>query len=270
LKNYEWIQYKVAKSSIITSKLELAQPLEVTNIFDAMGGYWAEIADNRPTEQQLRFLKNQLKSDGCVLDLACGTGRHTIHLRNQGYTIVGLDASAKLLKIGKQRDGGAMLVCGDMRFLPFTEATFSAVISMDTSVGYLLTEEEDAESTAEARRVLSRDGVLIVDVFNRLNLTRKYRDRVPATKKIEYQSFHLRQERQLCGDGGLLCDTWTIRGKVEGETRVFKHMVRLYDLKELAGFLESACLAVKRVFGDYEGQDFSADSSRLIVVAAAR
>jgi SAM-dependent methyltransferase len=248
----------------------MVQPLQGANIFDEMGSYWAEIADNHRTEQQIRFLKNQLKGQSCVLDLACGTGRHTIPLRNQGYTIVGLDASAKLLRLGKQRDGGAMLVCGDMRFLPFTEAAFSTVISMDTSVGYLPTNEEDVEGIAEVRRVLRRDGVFIIDVFNRLNLTRKYRDKAPATKNIEYPSFHLSQERQLCGDGRLLCDTWTIRGKIDRENRVFKHVVRLFDFKELADFLESTGFAVKRVLGNYERQDFSVDSSRLIVVATAK
>ena len=235
-----------------------------------MGSYWAEIADNHHTVQQIRFLKNQLKGEKYVLDLACGTGRHTIPLRSEGYIIVGLDASVNLLRIGKQRDGGAMLVCGDMRFLPFNEATFSTAISMDTSLGYLPSEKEDAESIAEVRRVLRKNGVFIIDVFNRLNLRAKYQDKAPATKKIEYQSFSLQQTRQLSGGGRFLCDSWTIRGKSNGETRVFKHIVRLYDLKQLAGFLESTGFAVKMVFGDYEGEDFSADSSRLIVVAAVR
>jgi ubiquinone/menaquinone biosynthesis C-methylase UbiE len=248
----------------------MVQSLEAANVFDEMGNYWAEIADNHYTEQQIYFLKNQLKGEGYVLDLACGTGRHTIPLRNQGYTIVGLDASVNLLRIGRQRDGDAMLVCGDIRFLPFKDATFSAAISMDTSVGYLPTEKEDVESIAEARRVLRRDGALIVDVFNQLNLTTKYQDKAPATKNIEYQSFRLQQKRQLSGDGKLLCDTWTIRSKADGETKVFKHIVRLYNFKQLAGFLESTGFAVKRVFGDYEGQDFTANSSRLIVVASAR
>ena len=246
------------------------QLLETVNIFDEMESYWAEIADNHHTVQQIRFLKNQLKGEGYVLDLACGTGRHTIPIQEEGYTIVGLDASVNLLRIAKQRDGGAMLVCGDMRFLPFNDATFSAVISMDTSVGYLPTEKEDAESIAEAQRVLRRAGVFIVDVFNRVNLIAKYQDKAPATKDIEYRSFHLQQKRQLIGNGKLLCDTWTICDKADGETRVFKHIVRLYDFKQLAGFLESAGFSVMRVFGDYKWQEFSADSPRLIVVAAVR
>jgi ubiquinone/menaquinone biosynthesis C-methylase UbiE len=34
-----------------------------------------------------------------VLDLACGTGRHSIPLSNEGYNMVGLDVSLNLLKM---------------------------------------------------------------------------------------------------------------------------------------------------------------------------
>lgn len=105
------------------------------NVFDEMGVYWAEIADKSQTEKQLQFLKNNLKSNGYVLDLACGTGRHLIPLSQQGFNMVGLDASANLLKIAKQRHKHVQLVKGDMRFLPFKPQAFAAAISMDTSSG---------------------------------------------------------------------------------------------------------------------------------------
>ena len=76
----------------------------MANVFDEMGVYWAEIADKDQTQRQIQFLKSHLKPEGYVLDLACGTGRHAISLSRQGYDVVGLDVSAKLLKIAKQRN----------------------------------------------------------------------------------------------------------------------------------------------------------------------
>ena len=113
------------------------------NVFDEMGVYWAEIADKNQTEKQLQFLKTQIKPDGYILDLACGTGRHLIPLSQQGFNMVGLDISAKLLKIAKQRWREVQLVRGDMRFLPFKPQAFAAAISMDTSFGYLPSEHDD-------------------------------------------------------------------------------------------------------------------------------
>ena len=109
----------------------------IRNVFDEMGSYWEEIANKNQTERQIQFLKTKLKPEEYVLDLACGTGRHSISLSQQGYFIVGLDVSPNLLKIAKQRWREVRLVRGDMRFLPFKVEAFSVAISMDTSFGYL-------------------------------------------------------------------------------------------------------------------------------------
>jgi SAM-dependent methyltransferase len=71
------------------------------NVFDEMGSYWAEIADESQTQKQIRFVKTVLPPDRWVLDLACGTARHSIALTKDGYGMVGLDVSAKLLHIAK-------------------------------------------------------------------------------------------------------------------------------------------------------------------------
>ena len=91
----------------------------MSNVFDQMGVYWAEIADKNQTERQIQFLKSQLKPGGRVLDVACGTGRHTVPLKAAGFDMVGLDVSLNLLKIAMQRDPAVQLVRGDIRFLPF-------------------------------------------------------------------------------------------------------------------------------------------------------
>ena len=248
----------------------MPHPSQAFNVFDEMGSCWEEIADNHYTEQQISFLQSRLKREHYVLDLACGTGRHTIPLQKEGYKIVGLDASVNLQRIGKQRSARAVLICGDMRFLPFSEATFSAAISMDTSIGYLPSNKEDQESFVEVRRVLKRNALFIVDVFNRINLFAKYQNKASETKVLEYPSFYLQQKREVTNNGTWLCDSWTTREKADGQVRVFKHAVRLFDIKQLRVLLESTGFAVKQVFGDYEGRDLSNDSSRIIVVATAQ
>ena len=246
----------------------MAQGVSGGNVFDEMGQYWVEIADKDQTERQIGFLRRQLRPDGCFLDLACGSGRHTIALTKAGYVMVGLDVSLRLLKTAKQR-GASLLVRGDMRFLPFKTAAFSAAISMDTSFGYLPSEEADAQSIAEVKRVLKRDGVFILDVFNRENLTAKYSGKPSVPKTREYPGFKLQQTRTVSNDGDQLCDTWTIRGK-DGAVRIFGHSVRLYQRRQLEGLLSEAGFSVELVLGDYEGQQFSAQTPRLIILASAK
>jgi ubiquinone/menaquinone biosynthesis C-methylase UbiE len=240
------------------------------NVFDTMGVYWAEIADKNQTERQIQFLKNTLKADGYVLDLACGTGRHSIALSRKGYGMVGLDVSANLLKIAKQRSSAVELVRGDMRFLPFKPQAFAAALSMDTSLGYLPSERDDGQSLTEVRRVLGQDGVLVVDVFNRKKLTAKYQGKQVSPKWREYLSFFLLQKRVVSSNGDWLCDSWTVQDKADGQVRIFEHTVRLYDFRQLQDLLEIAQFSVQHICGDYEEQEFNVDSPRLIIVASAK
>jgi ubiquinone/menaquinone biosynthesis C-methylase UbiE len=242
----------------------------MANVFDEMGVYWAEMADKNQTEKQLQFLKNRLRPEGYVLDLACGTGRHSIPLSQQGYAIVGLDVSANLLKIAKQRSKKIQLVRGDMRFLPFKPQVFGAVISMDTSFGYLPVDSDDWDSLVEVRKVLLQQGIFAIDVFNREELIHKYADKNHSSKWKEYPSFFLKQKRTINKRGNRLCDSWTFREKVSGQIAVFEHAVRLYEKNQLQGLLEKTGFSANQVYGGYEGEDFSTDSPRLILVANAK
>jgi len=238
------------------------------NVFDEMGIYWAEIADKNQTELQIQFLKSQLNPEDYVLDLACGTGRHTIALNNMGYKVVGLDVSAKLLRIAKHRQTEIQVVRGDIRFLPFKPAVFFGVISMDTSLGYLPTENDDRMLMKELRKIVSDNAVLVVDVFNRDQIITKYN--VAKSSSFEYPDFFLNQKQKVSTDGEWLCDLWKVYDRVDGRRAIFQHNVRLYKLSQLVRLLEHSNFEVKQVFGDYKGQEYSVKTHRLIIVAVAK
>jgi SAM-dependent methyltransferase len=238
-------------------------------VFDEMGVYWAEIADKNQTKQQIQFLKNHLKPAGYVLDLACGSGRHSIVLSADGYMMIGLDASLRLLKIAKQRSQGIAVVLGDIRFLPFKTDTFDAAVSVDTSFGYLPSEADDKVSLSEVRRVMTQEGLLIIDVFNREYLALKYREQSNSTKEKGYPSFILQQKRTISDSGEWLCDLWTVRDKENLQVSFFEHKVRLYGRDKLRSLLEGAGFRGNRVFGGYEGENFGVDSPRLIFLAVS-
>lgn len=56
------------------------------------------IFDNPPSAWVQRFLSNIPKDDGPVLDLACGSGRHTCLLLAAGYEVWAVDRDASLLE----------------------------------------------------------------------------------------------------------------------------------------------------------------------------
>ena len=268
---------------IIKENVKLA-----TNVFDDMGVFWAEIADKNHTERQIQFLKNNLNKKGLILDLACGTGRHLIPLSAKGYRLIGVDSSLKLLRIAKQRCPRIDVIRVDLRSLPFKKEVFEAIISMDTSVGYLPTETDDRKSMIELNRTLVKGGTFFVDVFNIKQLKHKYGKKgqidrlnwfgIQVLLKIcgkrvfrflklkEYPSFYLLQRRLINSDSKKLEDLWFIYTKNSEKVKKFNHKVRLYESEELEGMLSKSEFKVKCILGGYEHQEFSTESTRLILI----
>ena len=92
---------------------------------------------------------------GRTLDIACGTGFLTQHLRGD---VVGLDQSARMLDEARRRLPNATLVEGDALALPFPDGAFDRVF---TTYFYCHLEEDDrVRFLAEARRV-ARELVVI-------------------------------------------------------------------------------------------------------------
>jgi SAM-dependent methyltransferase len=83
-----------------------------------------------------------------TLDVACGTGWLTQHLRGE---IVGLDASPSMLEVAAARIPDAEFVVGDALELPFADGSFERLVT-GHFYGHL-EEPERARFLAEARRV---------------------------------------------------------------------------------------------------------------------
>jgi ubiquinone/menaquinone biosynthesis C-methylase UbiE len=94
-----------------------------------------------------------------TLDVACGTGFMTQHLRGE---VVGLDQSASMLDVAREQAPNAEYVVGDALDLPFDDGSFDRLF---TSYFYCHLEEENRlRFLAEARRV-ARELVVVASVL---------------------------------------------------------------------------------------------------------
>jgi SAM-dependent methyltransferase len=121
---------------------------------------------------------------GRVLDLGCGVG-HSFHLLAPRET-VGVDVDPDALA-GQERE----TVVADMRALPFPDASFASVLSVQS-----LEHVPDPERVvAEAARVLAGDGVAVFVTPNRLTLGRPD-EIIDPYHHVELDADEL---RELCG-----------------------------------------------------------------------
>lgn len=101
-------------------------------------------------EDELRELEGVIRDLPPLrtLDVACGTGFLTRHLRGH---VVGVDASERMLEVARTQAPAASFEQGDALSLPFAANAFDRVF---TSYFYChLAEEERERFLAEARRV---------------------------------------------------------------------------------------------------------------------
>ena len=235
------------------------------NIFNEMDGYWKALVKSRETKKETNFIERVLKKKGTILDLCCGTGRHSIILRGKGWNVVGIDISKNLLTIAKRkmkREGiDIPIVRADMRNFPFRNQIFESIICMFTSFGYLPSTFEDIKSLKEIRRTIRKKGKFLLDVANRKHLINIFTEREWA----DYGYFYMLEKRCLSQQKSRLTSQWTIIRKDSKIVRSFQHNVRLYTLRKLKKMLNNAGLKLNEVYGGYDGREFSLDSPRMIL-----
>ena len=59
--------------------------------------------DDKEAEQFLSILQKFFKKEDQILDIACGCGRHSIHLNKLGYNTTGIDLSEESITSAKQK-----------------------------------------------------------------------------------------------------------------------------------------------------------------------
>ncbi len=197
-----------------------------------------------------------------VLDLACGPGRHAVHIERAGARVVGFDLSMPLLARARQRLGaGGWLVRGDMRVLPFAPRSFDAIVNLFTSFGYFAEDAEHQSLLQEAAALLQPGGAFVLDFFNAAQVRaglvpREERQvgsqRVHVTRRISTDGRFVIKEMHLVDDG-----------------RNFVERVRLFAREELIDMLQAAGLTVRTSFGSYDGAPPAPDAARVILIAEA-
>jgi|SRR5436190_459449 len=106
-----------------------------------------------------------------VLDVACGTGGHTIPLAKRGYSISARDISEHMLAQARKKvvmaglQDRVHLGRGDMRFFRRI-GKFDACLSMFAAIGYLSSYEDIFAAFRAMHRYLKPKGLLIFDFWN--------------------------------------------------------------------------------------------------------
>jgi ubiquinone/menaquinone biosynthesis C-methylase UbiE len=221
-------------------------------------------------------------SGGKILELACGSGRVLLPLVQDGYTVTGVDTSAAMLAIARERlresglSGRATLAQQDVSALKLDHKFRLAFIALG-SFGHIVTRKSQQLSLAAVRAHLSPGGTFILDISN------------ADARYMENLGSHMLHQGTWHRDDGTLLTHFVSptsatnshllelthfydqhsQGGAVHRTTVTTHLY-LFERSEIELLLEQAGFVVKNVYGDYDFGAYQLESPRMICIAEAR
>lgn len=211
-----------------------------------------------------------LRPPARILDLGCGTGRHSIELARRGFHVVGIDRSpAQLAAARAHAEAAGVRVQwrrADLRELPELPElpAADAAVCLFNSWGYFPDDEDNRRVLRQARAHLRPGGRLLLDTLNAdwwVRHAGKNRGFVNGGAGISEELAYDAERR-------LLHARWRVHldGRRVGTFVIHQH---LYRLPEIRGRLHAAEFRIEGVYGDFGGGRMRPWSARSIWIARA-
>lgn len=229
--------------------------------------FWRRAAAPALTDADVAFVQERLglAPGSRLLDVPCGSGRHSLALAALGHRVTGVDISAEAIGHARRAAGesgtAVEFVVADMRDIPRT-GDFDAVLCLGNSFGYL----EPADLTvfvAATAAALRPGGGLVVDFSATAETVLPGftgEDRVMRTGDITVETgteYDVARSRLL--------STYTFTRGEERLTATAVHHV--YTSGHIARLLRDGGFTDVALFGGADGAPYTVGSGRLLVTA---
>lgn len=201
-----------------------------------------------------------LNKNAKILDLACGSGRHSIYLAKKGFEVVSVDFSNVLLNTAIKNSNLLNLkikfLKTDFRFLPLDEK-FDLIINMFTSFGYFYKDEDNFLLFKKSYDLLNKGGYFVFDFFNKNHLLKNL---VPLSERF-FDNKKIIEKRYIR------------KGRIEkiieiiesGNKRKYIESVKLYSPTEIQEQLMKNDFEIINLFGDFKGNNFNENYSKRFI-----
>ena len=241
----------------------------------AFTGMSAEMAWAERTESEIKRALTMLRPQGGerILDLACGTGRHSLELVRQGFSVVGVEIGVELVEIARkdaaEQGLEAEFVLGDLRELDY-EDEFDIVLNLnDGAVGYFESDEENHRTFEVISRALKPRGRNLVQLPNVLYARAHLPQRswIPSSSMVELVE-HRWNKKERYMEGAMIPVKF---GEVlENLDKRIEFRQRLYAVDELREIYASVGMTLDRVFHGNGRPKEPTDSQFEIFVSARK
>jgi SAM-dependent methyltransferase len=229
--------------------------------------YYHQLYFNRDEKEAANFIDKlishlQPKAGALMLDVACGKGRHSIHLAEKGFDVTGIDLSEDSIEDALQYQTDTLhFYRHDMR-LPFWINYFDYAFNFFTSFGYFRTRREHDNGIRTIAQSLKKGGYFVMDYLN-----------------VHYAEDHLVHQFDKEIDGiNFFITKWfdethfykkiAVEDEALKEPLIYTEKVAKFSLGDFTEMFAYQGLLIEEVFGDYNFGDYHVRKSpRLIMIA---
>jgi 2-polyprenyl-3-methyl-5-hydroxy-6-metoxy-1,4-benzoquinol methylase len=144
------------------------------SLFENYGRKYDDECFVQGTMGECEFIEEEIAyaKKSTILDIGCGTGRHSIELTRRGYDVTGIDLSASLLNRAREKAQEQNLRI-DFRQMDAREMTYrdefnAAIMLCEGAFPLMETDEMNYQILRNAARALKENGKLIFTTLNGL------------------------------------------------------------------------------------------------------
>lgn len=239
--------------------------------FDLMISWEKRLKVEAPFFEKI-FRENKVKK---ILDLACGTGKHSIFFAKCGYEVTGVDNSRKMIEIAKKSTRGLYTVkfikANFLVVYPRVKEKFDAIICLGNSLPHLLSKNALRKTLQNIGKLLNPEGIVIFQNrnydkilsqnlrFMSPNITFRKNERIIFFRVLDFCKnkiiFNLVTYREKGG-------VWSFQTK--------STFLRPIMVKEIEGILRILNFTDLKFFGDYKSNPYRKKASEDLILFARK
>jgi SAM-dependent methyltransferase len=232
--------------------------------------YYHQLYFNRDEAEAAAFIDKLIHhlhptTNARILDVACGKGRHSIHLAQKGFDVTGIDLSEDSIEEALKFETDHLhFYRHDMR-LPFWINYFDYAFNFFTSFGYFKTARENDNAIRTIAQSLKSNGCFVLDYLN-----------------VHYAEDHLVHQFDKEIDGvNYFITKWfdethfykkiIVEDDALEEPLIYTEKVAKFSLGDFTEMFAYQGLQIQEVLGDYNFANYDVRKSpRLVVIATKK